>query len=152
MQRTIFRVPSPNTVLRRTASESKGYGCDSLRYVRATRQVSNQHLGIHKTIAPSGCFPVQPPSADFDPPLLTVHHTNWSSAEARFGLERFEASTVSFGFHSMWSESSVSDSREIYTSYSSRCFAVVSAERLTEGHFRGVIRCQECPQTSCSSP
>ena len=38
-------------------------------------------LGIHEKIAPSGCFPVQPHSADFDPPLLTVHHTNWSSAE-----------------------------------------------------------------------
>jgi hypothetical protein len=38
------------------------------------------------------------------------------------------------------------------TAYSSRCFAVVSAERLTEGHFRGVIPCQECPETSCSSP
>ena len=38
-------------------------------------------LGINETIAPSKCFPLQPASHEFDPPLLSVHHTNWSSAE-----------------------------------------------------------------------
>ena len=38
-------------------------------------------LGINENIAPSKCFPLQPPSTEFDPPLLSVHHTNWSSAE-----------------------------------------------------------------------
>ena len=38
-------------------------------------------LGIHENITPSGCFPLQAQEAEFDPPLLTVHHTNWSSAE-----------------------------------------------------------------------
>lgn len=38
-------------------------------------------LGIHEEITPSGCFPLQAQDAEFDPPLLTVHHTNWSSAE-----------------------------------------------------------------------
>ena len=38
-------------------------------------------LGIHEAITPSGCFPLQTQESDFDPPLLTVHHTNWSSAD-----------------------------------------------------------------------
>ena len=38
-------------------------------------------LGINENIAPSKCFPLHPPSTEFDPPLLSVHHTNWSSAE-----------------------------------------------------------------------
>ena len=38
-------------------------------------------LGINESIAPSRCFPLQPASPEFDPPLLSVHHTNWSSAE-----------------------------------------------------------------------
>ena len=38
-------------------------------------------LGIHEEISPSRCFPLQTLSSDVDPPLLTVHHTNWSSAE-----------------------------------------------------------------------
>ena len=38
-------------------------------------------LGIHEEISPSQCFPLQTISSDVDPPLLTVHHTNWSSAE-----------------------------------------------------------------------
>eukprot|EP00435_Cladocopium_sp_Y103_P020961 s1968_g5.t1 len=38
-------------------------------------------LGIHEDIAPSKCFPLQVQQDDFYPPLLTVHHTNWSSAE-----------------------------------------------------------------------
>eukprot|EP00435_Cladocopium_sp_Y103_P073418 s313_g43.t1 len=38
-------------------------------------------LGIHENITPSNCFPLQPQMDEFEPPLLTVHHTNWSSAE-----------------------------------------------------------------------
>ena len=38
-------------------------------------------LGIHEQITPSGCFPLTPPDELFEPPLLSVHHTNWQSAE-----------------------------------------------------------------------
>ena len=38
-------------------------------------------LGIHEEITPSSCFPLQTQETELDPPLLTVHHTNWSSAD-----------------------------------------------------------------------
>ena len=38
-------------------------------------------MGINETITPSGCFPINQPEAPFDPPLLSLHHTNWQSAE-----------------------------------------------------------------------
>ena len=38
-------------------------------------------LGMHEEILPSKCFPSNQPDALFDPPLLSVHHTNWQSAE-----------------------------------------------------------------------
>ena len=38
-------------------------------------------LGINETITPSGCFPINQPEAPFDPPRLSLHHTNWQSAE-----------------------------------------------------------------------
>ena len=43
--------------------------------------ISGVPLGIHEEIEPSRCFPIQQGETEFDPPLLTVHHTNWSSAE-----------------------------------------------------------------------
>ena len=38
-------------------------------------------LGINESITPSGCFPLNQPEAPFEPPLLSLHHTNWQSAE-----------------------------------------------------------------------
>ena len=38
-------------------------------------------LEIHETITPSGCFPTHNPEAPFEPPMLSLHHTNWQSAE-----------------------------------------------------------------------
>ena len=38
-------------------------------------------IGTDTPILPSNYFPEQPIPDDFDPPLLTVHHTNWMSAE-----------------------------------------------------------------------
>ena len=38
-------------------------------------------LGIDEEIQPSHCFPIQVSDTPFEPPLLSVHHTNWQSAE-----------------------------------------------------------------------
>ena len=38
-------------------------------------------LGINETITPSGCFPLTQNETPFEPPLLSLHHTNWQSAE-----------------------------------------------------------------------
>jgi hypothetical protein len=38
-------------------------------------------LGIDEDIQPSKCFPIQSSDTTFEPPLLSVHHTNWQSAE-----------------------------------------------------------------------
>ena len=38
-------------------------------------------IGSDVPIAPSNCFPLQPTPEDYQPPLLSVHHTNWASAE-----------------------------------------------------------------------
>ena len=38
-------------------------------------------IGSDVPITPSNCFPLQPTPEDYDPPLLSVHHTNWASAE-----------------------------------------------------------------------
>ena len=38
-------------------------------------------LGINEQITPSGCFPLHQPEPLFEPPLLSLHHTNWQSAE-----------------------------------------------------------------------
>jgi hypothetical protein len=38
-------------------------------------------LGIDEDIQPSLCFPSNPPDNPYDPPLLSIHHTNWQSAE-----------------------------------------------------------------------
>ena len=34
-------------------------------------------LGIDEEIQPSHCFPIHSSDIPFDPPLLSVHHTNW---------------------------------------------------------------------------
>ena len=38
-------------------------------------------LGIDEDITPSRCFPMHQTDTPYDPPLLSVHHTNWQSAE-----------------------------------------------------------------------
>ena len=38
-------------------------------------------LGIHEEILPSKCFPLNLNDNPYEPPLLSVHHTNWQSAE-----------------------------------------------------------------------
>ena len=38
-------------------------------------------LGIDEEIQSSHCFPSNPPDTPYDPPLLSIHHTNWQSAE-----------------------------------------------------------------------
>lgn len=38
-------------------------------------------IGTDVPIVPSNCFPLQSVPDDYQPPLLSVHHTNWSSAE-----------------------------------------------------------------------
>ena len=38
-------------------------------------------LGIDEDILPSKCFPINQSEAIYEPPLLSVHHTNWQSAE-----------------------------------------------------------------------
>ena len=38
-------------------------------------------LGIKEDIMPSRCFPINQPDVPFEPPLLSLHHTNWQSAE-----------------------------------------------------------------------
>lgn len=38
-------------------------------------------IGTDTPILPSNCFPKQDPPEDYQPPLLTVHHTDWMSAE-----------------------------------------------------------------------
>ena len=43
--------------------------------------ISGVPPGIDEDIHPSKCFPLNPTDSQFDPPLLSVHHTNWQSAE-----------------------------------------------------------------------
>ena len=43
--------------------------------------ISGVPLGINEDILPSKCFPLNPTDTPYDPPLLSVHHTNWQSAE-----------------------------------------------------------------------
>ena len=43
--------------------------------------ISGVPIGSDTPIVPSQCFPLQPTPDDYQPPLLTVHHTNWASAE-----------------------------------------------------------------------
>lgn len=43
--------------------------------------ISGVPLGIDEVIQPSNCFPLTQHDLPFDPPLLSVHHTNWQSAE-----------------------------------------------------------------------
>ena len=43
--------------------------------------ISGVPLGIDEEIQPSKCFPLCPTDSQFDPLLLSVHHTNWQSAE-----------------------------------------------------------------------
>ena len=43
--------------------------------------ISGVPLGIDEDIHPSNCFPLNPIDSQFHPPLLSVHHTNWQSAE-----------------------------------------------------------------------
>ena len=43
--------------------------------------ISGVPLGINEDILPSKCFPLHPTDTLHDPPLLSVHHTNWQSAE-----------------------------------------------------------------------
>ena len=38
-------------------------------------------IGSGVAIEPSNCFPLQPVPEDYQPPLLSVHHTTWASAE-----------------------------------------------------------------------
>ena len=55
--------------------------CTTQMFLCSHYLINGVPLGIDEDILPSKCFPINQSEAAYEPPLLSVHHTNWQSAE-----------------------------------------------------------------------